>query len=127
MMGWAAANDRANGSNGPDRPVSVSPPAVVTGAPAAINGLPRSEVEQPMTDGAAALDGANGLDRSAHMTPPAVVAGAPAAINGLSRPEVEQPKAALRRGGGGRGGGAGGGNVFTGLRRRLQPGVGDLA
>ena len=119
MMGWAAANDRANGSNGPDRPVSVSPPAVVTGAPAAINGLPRSEVEQHMTDGAAALDGANGLDRSAHMTPPAVVAGAPAAINGLSRPEVEQPKAALRRGGGGRGGGAGGGNVFTGLRRRL--------
>jgi len=90
-----------------------------TGTNAAIDVLQRSEVEQPMTDGAAALDGANGLDRSAHMTPPAVVAGAPAAINGLSRPEVEQPKAALRRGGGGRGGGAGGGNVFTGLRRRL--------
>jgi hypothetical protein len=44
MTDGAAALD---GANGLDRSAHMTPPAVVAGAPAAINGLSRPEVEQP--------------------------------------------------------------------------------
>ena len=91
--GESVVGSKDDGASGSRRSGEVASQHEATGTNAAIDVLQRSEVEQPLPDGAAAIDRANGLGRSVHVPSrrPPIATGVPATVNGLLRSEVERP------------------------------------